>query len=224
MENEILNSLNEEQLVALKQINGPVLVTAGAGSGKTRLLTHRIVYLIENFGISPYNILAITFTNKASNEMKERIAKLCPQGDDVWISTFHSMCVRILRQHISALDGRFNRNFSIYTDTESTKVVKTILAELGFADEKLVKKVLFHLSNMKNNNIPFDLYKQELAYERDAQLIGRVMASYENNLMENNALDFDDLLMKTYALFAKCPEIKNHYANRFQYIDRKSVV
>ena len=218
MENEILNSLNEEQLVALKQINGPVLVTAGAGSGKTRLLTHRIVYLIENFGISPYNILAITFTNKASNEMKERIAKLCPQGDDVWISTFHSMCVRILRQHISSLDERFNRNFSIYTDTESTKVVKTLLAELGFADEKLVKKVLFHLSNMKNNNIPFDLYKQELAYERDAQLIGRVMASYENNLMENNALDFDDLLMKTYALFAKCPEIKNHYANRFQYI------
>ena len=218
MKNEILSTLNEEQLVALKHINGPVLVTAGAGSGKTRLLTHRIVYLMEHFAIAPQNILAITFTNKAANEMKERIAKLSKAGKDVWISTFHSMCVRILRQDIASLDSRFNSNFSIYSDTESTKVVKTLLAEENISDDKLTKNILFHLSNMKNNNVQFEKYKQEISYDRNAQLICKVMAAYQQKLVENNALDFDDLLMKTYELFVKCPQIKDFYATRFKYI------
>ena len=121
-----------------------IVVSAAAGSGKTQVLTTRIIERIKNTAspVSVEKLLIVTFTKAAATEMKERIAKLCPQGDDVWISTFHSMCVRILRQHISALDGRFNRNFSIYTDTESTKVVKTLLSELGFADEILTDEKL----------------------------------------------------------------------------------
>ena len=176
MKNEIINSLNAEQAVALQAIHGAVLVTAGAGSGKTRLLTHRIVHLMENLNVDPYNILAITFTNKAASEMKERVIKLCPQGEKVWISTFHSMCVRILRQHINTLDPRFNQNFSIYADTESEKVVKTLLASENVSDDKIKKNVLFHLSKMKNGNIPFIKYKQDIAYDRDSALISKIMA------------------------------------------------
>lgn len=218
MTNQTLNTLNSEQLVALKAIDGPVLVTAGAGSGKTRLLTHRIAYLLENLGVLPDEILAITFTNKAAAEMKSRVANLCQNGKNVWISTFHSMCMQILRVHIGALDARFNRNFSIYADAESTKVVKTLLAEENIADDKLQKKILFHLSNMKNNNIPLSAYKEELAYERDASLIARIMVAYQTTLTNNNALDFDDLLMKTYELFCLRPDILNTYARRFRYI------
>ena len=218
MTNEIFSALNNEQAIALKQIEGPVMVTAGAGSGKTRLLTHRIVHLIENMNVSPFNILAITFTNKAANEMKERINKLSKFGSDVWISTFHSMCVRILREDISTLDARLNRNFSIYADAESDKVVKTLLAEEGISDNSIKKKIFFHLSNMKNNNISFQRYKEQLAYDPNGPLISRVMAGYQKTLLENNALDFDDLLVKTYELFTLYPDIKNKYANRFKYI------
>ena len=204
--------------MALQAISGAVLVTAGAGSGKTRLLTHRIAHLIENLGVSPYNILAITFTNKASQEMRERVCNLCPNGEKVWISTFHAMCVRILRQHISTLDPRFNQNFSIYADAETEKVVKTLLANENVSDDKLKKSILFHISNMKNNNIPFAKYKQDIAYDRNAPLIARVMASYQNTLTENNALDFDDLLVKTYELFTTHPDVLELYSNRFEYI------
>ena len=218
MTNEIFSSLNNEQAVALKQIDGAVLVTAGAGSGKTRLLTHRIVHLIENLNVSPFNILAITFTNKAANEMKERITKLSQYGKDVWISTFHSMCVRILREDISTLDARLNRNFSIYTDTETDKVIKTLLAEESIVDNNVKKKILFHLSNMKNNNISFHKYKEQLSYDPSGPLIARVMAGYQKTLLENNALDFDDLLLKTYELFTLHPEVKDKYAKRFKYV------
>lgn len=218
MKNEIINSLNAEQAVALQAIHGAVLVTAGAGSGKTRLLTHRIVHLMENLNVDPYNILAITFTNKAANEMKERVINLCPQGEKVWISTFHSMCVRILRQHINTLDPRFNQNFSIYADTESEKVVKTLLASENVSDDKIKKNVLFHLSKMKNGNIPFIKYKQDIAYDRDAALISKIMAGYQNTLTENNALDFDDLLVKTYELFTTHPEVLERYSSRFRFI------
>lgn len=218
MTNEVLNTLNEEQLIALKQIDGPIMVTAGAGSGKTRLLTHRIVYLIENFNIIPEKILAITFTNKAANEMRERIVKMCEKGERVWISTFHSMCVRILREHIHKLDARFNRNFSIYDASESEKMIKTILADNNITDDKMKKNILFHLSNMKNNNISLTAYKEKIDYDKDVNLIIKVISLYQNKLVENNALDFDDLLVKTYQLFETCPEVKDLYANRFQYI------
>ena len=211
-------NLNAEQKQALIATDGAVLVTAGAGSGKTRLLTHRIAYLIEKMNIRPENILAITFTNKASNEMKDRVAKITPDGRFVWISTFHSMCVRILRSHINRLDPTYNQNFSIYSDSDSEKVLKVLIAEKNLSDSKIIKNVLFHLSNMKNNNISLFDYKKELEVFPDGQTIYDLMKGYEENLAENNALDFDDLLTKTYALFQACPDILYFYANRFMYI------
>ena len=140
---KILDSLNEEQKLALLSIDGANLVTAGAGTGKTRLLTHRIAYLIEELNVNPYNILAITFTNKAANEMKTRVESLVDGGNRVWISTFHSMCVRILRADIEKLGQGFDRNFTIYSDTDSEKVVKAILKDFGIEDD--AKKFIFHM-------------------------------------------------------------------------------
>lgn len=139
-----IQSLNEEQLAPLREINGAVLVTAGAGSGKTRLLTHRVAYLIKECGVSPYNILAITFTNKAAGEMKERICSMVEGADRVWISTFHSMCARILRNEIDALPP-YTRDFSIYSESDSEKLIKEVLAESGVADDKVKKMVGYHL-------------------------------------------------------------------------------
>ena len=212
------NSLNSEQKQALVATNGAVLVTAGAGSGKTRLLTHRIAYLIEKMFVPAINILAITFTNKAANEMKERVTKITPDGKNVWISTFHSMCVRILRSHIHRLDPSYNQNFSIYADSDSEKVLKVLIAEKNLADSKIIKNVLYHLSNMKNNNISLYDYKKELDVFPGGQIIYDLMRGYEQSLASNNALDFDDLLTKTYELFKTCPDVLNFYAERFKYI------
>ena len=154
-----INSLNEEQLAPLKQIDGAVLVTAGAGSGKTRLLTHRVAYLIEHEGVSPFNILAITFTNKAAGEMKERISKMVAGADRVWISTFHSMCAKILRMDINYLPP-FTKDFSIYSESDSDKVVKEVLAERGISDDKIKKELVYHISNWKNNGQSYMDYIQ----------------------------------------------------------------
>ena len=145
-----LSSLNEEQLKALKETEGAVLVTAGAGSGKTRLLTHRIAYLINEKRVNPYNILAITFTNKAAREMQERVAQMVEQADRIWISTFHSMCVRILRMDIYRL-GSYNKNFTIFSESDSEKAIKKVLEELNFKDEKFKKVFVSQLSNYKNS-------------------------------------------------------------------------
>ena len=211
-------NLNTEQKTAMLATDGAVLVTAGAGSGKTRLLTHRIAYLLEKMQILPENILAITFTNKASNEMKERVTKITPNGQYVWISTFHSMCVRILRSHIEKLDPSYNRNFSIYSDTDGEKLLKTLVAEKNLTDNKIIKNVLFHLSNMKNNNRSILQYSRDIQTYPDCDTIIDLMQDYEEHLRENNALDFDDLLVKTYSLFRACPEVLKHYATRFRYI------
>ena len=151
-----LSVLNSAQMNALNQINGPVMVLAGAGSGKTRLVTYRIAYLVKDLGVNPENILAITFTNKAANEMKERLIKLLgEEANDIWISTFHSMCVKILRRHISGLKSTapnsfFDSNFSIYTDTDKDKTIKTVLQNLKIDKEGFAQKVAFHISNAKN--------------------------------------------------------------------------
>ncbi|MGN1222232.1 MAG: UvrD-helicase domain-containing protein, partial [Christensenellales bacterium] len=142
---KIVDSLNKEQRDPVLQTDGAVLVTAGAGSGKTRLLTHRIAYLICEKGVEPRNILAITFTNKAANEMKTRVETMVPNAQDVWISTFHSMCVKILRRNIEKLDG-YDSKFSIYTDTEKDKVLKLIYADFGINDDNTKKSILFHMS------------------------------------------------------------------------------
>jgi len=180
------------------------------------LLTHRIAYLIQELGVDPYNILAITFTNKAANEMKERVLSLVDGGNKVWISTFHSMCVRILRADIEKLGSNYTRNFTIYSDTDTEKLIKTILKEFSIDDD--AKKYLFHISNCKNKNLDIIQYRKQNEYLREIDDIIRVFAEYEKRLYENNALDFDDLLTKTYQLFAKNPDILEFYARRFEYV------
>ena len=212
----ILDKLNEEQRQALLATEGAVLVTAGAGTGKTRLLTHRIAYLIEELKISPYNILAITFTNKAANEMKTRVEALVSGGNRVWISTFHSMSVRILRADIDKLGSSYDRNFTIYSDSDSEKVVKSILKEYSLGDDH--KQFMFHISNCKNKNLDILEYKRQFEYMREIDDVVRVYNEYEKRLQESNALDFDDLLTKTYKLFVKNPEVSEFYARRFEYI------
>ena len=217
MNNYDITLLNEEQLAPLKQIDGAVLVTAGAGSGKTRLLTHRIAYLIDSYGVSPFNILAITFTNKAANEMKERVAKMVAGAENVWISTFHSMCAKILRREIEHLSP-FTRDFSIYSDSDSEKAAKEVLSARGVEDDKIKKQLIFHLSNWKNGNQTLEDYISTHESEFDIRKIGLYMTDYQNFLKKNNALDFDDLISKTIELFDKFPDVLSYYANRFKYI------
>ena len=214
MKNYDLNSLNEEQMKPLLQTKGAVLVTAGAGSGKTRLLTHRIAYIMEN-NVSPYSILAITFTNKATNEMKERISRMTSGANDIWISTFHSMCAKILRRDIDKLG--YSRDFTIYSESDSDKVKKDVLSELDEADDKMKKLLSFHLSNWKNGVQSLEEYSLH-EEDPDFEIIKEAMQRYEETLKENNALDFDDLLIKTYLLFKTNPDVLYRYANRFEYI------
>lgn len=212
----MLDSLNEEQIKPAMDTDGAILVTAGAGSGKTRLLTERISYLIKECGVDPYNILAITFTNKATNEMRERILKFCPSADSLWISTFHSMCARILRENISALDG-FNRFFTIYDTTDKDKLLKKIVSDLGFESDR-VKDFACEIDKAKNLGFEPDEYYQITEFKSDAMDTKKVYSAYQNELKNNNALDFDDLLVKTLELFKHCPNILRRYQERFRYI------
>lgn len=216
MEN-ILQGLNEEQQQALLQIDGAVLVTAGAGSGKTRLLTHRIAYLISELNVSPYNILAITFTNKASKEMKDRVEKMIDGGDRVWISTFHSMCAKILRMDIDKL-GDYDHNFSIYSDQDTDKLFKQICAKYNIDKEDKRKNIVFHINNLKNNNMTMTEYKKMYDYLDNIETIERIYYDYQSELRKANALDFNDLMNVTYQLFKQCPEVLAKYANRFKYV------
>ena len=212
-----INSLNDEQKKALYETDGVVLVTAGAGSGKTRLLTHRICYLLTEKHISPYNILAITFTNKATNEMKERVREMCDHN--VWISTFHSMCVRILRQEIDFLDG-YDKNFTIIAENDREKIIKEIVKELELGDDD-VAKIEHHIDNIKNKGLDIEEYFLPLmryGNERALKEYMRAVFMYEERLKKNNSLDFDDLLNKTLFLFQNYGEVLSRYANRFQYV------
>ncbi len=211
------NSLNDEQKKALFETDGVVLVTAGAGSGKTRLLTHRIVYLIKEKGVSPYNILAITFTNKATNEMKERVTNMC--DCTMWISTFHSMCVRILRENIEKIDG-YTRNFSIIDEDDREKIYKELLKKYQ-VDEEEVEKVSKHMENIKNKGLDIDEYFSALKeFDRNPNLkyYEKICYEYEDYLQKNNSLDFDDLLNKTLFLFNNYRDVLFKYSNRFEYI------
>jgi len=181
-----LSTLNEQQLAPLKVTEGAVLVTAGAGSGKTRLLTHRIAYLIKEKGVSPYNILAITFTNKAAGEMKTRVAEMVDGADRVWVSTFHSMCAKILRMDIESMPP-FTKDFSIYSESDSEKVLKEVCANRG-GDDKLKKNVAFHLSNWKNGTIALSDYLLLNKNAEDIEKVGACINDYQEKLKKNNAL------------------------------------
>ncbi len=209
--------LNEAQILPVEDTRGAVLVLAGAGSGKTRVLTYRIAYLIDKEGVDPRNILAITFTNKAAGEMRERIRAVTGQGG-MTISTFHSLCAKILRADISKL-GDYNSNFSIYDDDDSSKVVSRIIKSLNIEDNKdLKKKARWHISNAKNMAMSAKEYAPRLKGEPEGEIIATIHERYERELKENNALDFDDLLYKTLVLFATCKDVLEKYQNMYQYI------
>lgn len=211
---DLINTLNEQQRKIVLQTEGAVLVTAGAGSGKTRVLTHRVAYLISQ-GVSPYNILAITFTNKAAQEMKERVEQLVENTQDMWICTFHSLCVRILRQFADRIG--FSKSFSIYGEQEKENIVKRILVELNI-DEDKKKTFVYHISNAKNQNLSVEEYKKEYAFVQDIDNICKVYEQYQKELFVSNAFDFDDLLIKTYELLLNCQEAREKFQDRFQYI------
>lgn len=210
------DSLNEKQREAVFTVDGPLLLLAGAGSGKTRVLTHRIAYLIEN-NVSPYNILAITFTNKAAREMKERTSTLCPTGDNVWVSTFHSTCVRILRQEIDKLN--YDRNFTIYDADDQVRVIKECLKELQIDDKTFPPKaVISKIGEQKDNLITPESFAKESFGDYYNSTISKIYTLYQKKLYNNNALDFDDIIFKTVDLLAKNADVLEKYQNRFLYI------
>ncbi|MBR4574108.1 MAG: DNA helicase PcrA [Lachnospiraceae bacterium] len=213
-----LEILNDKQTEAAKQIDGPVLILAGAGSGKTRVLTNRTAYMIEEAGISPWNILAITFTNKAADEMRQRIDDLVGFGaESIWVSTFHSMCVRILRRHIDLLG--YDTNFSIYDTDDSKAVMKDVLKRLQIDPKQYPeKRFLNRISNCKNELSTPEDEAEEAAGDYADELFAKAYREYQDGLKKNNALDFDDLLMKTVELFKAFPEVLANYQNRFKYI------
>jgi len=211
------NLLNHEQLQAVLNTEGPVLVSAGAGSGKTRVLTYRIAYLLTELHIDPYRILAITFTNKATNEMKERVCKIREDASQVLVATFHSFCVRMLRKYQSVLED-YQPNFSIYTDSDQTKVFKQVFADLGITDEENKSRIKHAISVIKNDNIHIDEYCEINKHTKGIDLVKRGYLAYQNELIKNNAMDFDDLLINFYKLLVKNEDVRNNLQDRFQYI------
>lgn len=210
-----IEELNDIQKQAVLDTEGAVLVTAGAGSGKTRLLTHRIAHLIKDLGVKPYNILAITFTNKAANEMKSRLEYMIDDVDGLWVSTFHSACVKILRRFIDKIG--YGKNFSIYGDTETKSVVKRICKEQEL-NEDLQKLVLSEISKAKNKGIAPADYAEIYKFAQYADEIGKAYQSYQSILRSNNALDYDDLLIETLRLLKSNEEAREFYQNKFRYI------
>lgn len=210
--------LNDKQLEACCYTNGPLLILAGAGSGKTRVITHRIAYLMEEMDVNPYNILAITFTNKAAKEMRERVDNLVGFGaESVWVSTFHSMCVRILRKHIDKIGG--TRDFTIYDTDEQKVVIKEVLKYLNIDPKLYPEKLLISvISTAKEQYMTPDDYEREHATSFRDQQIAKVYREYQQRLKNNNALDFDDLIFKTIFLFETNPDVLAEYQERFKYI------
>lgn len=214
----IYDTLNEQQKEAVFHTEGPLLILAGAGSGKTRVLTHRIAYLIEERGVNPWNILAITFTNKAAGEMRERVDRLVGFGaESIWVSTFHSTCVRILRRYIDRIG--FDTNFTIYDSDDQKSLMRDVCRVLD-VDTKKYKERMFlsAISAAKDEMITPDEYELNAAGDFGKQKIAQVYREYERQLHANNALDFDDLLLKTVQLFQTQPDVLGSYQERFRYI------
>ena len=214
----IYDSLNEQQRKGVFMTQGPVLILAGAGSGKTSVITRRIAYLIENTGVNPWNILAITFTNKAAGEMRERVDAIVGYGSEsIWVSTFHSTCVRILRRHIDRLG--YDTSFTIYDTDDCKTVIKDVCKKLQI-DTKMLKErtIMGAISSAKDNLISPLEYEMSVMGDYRKSKIASAYKEYQATLKRNNALDFDDLIVQTVELFKSCPEVLENYQNRFQYI------
>ena len=215
---EILKGLNDKQYEAVVNTDGPVLVIAGAGSGKTKVLTHKIAYLIQEKNILPWNILAITFTNKAANEMKERIAGLVGEtAKDIWMGTFHSICVRILRKHIDQIG--YDSSFIIFDTSDQKSLIKKCLKELQIDDKQFSEKIVqTEISNAKNDMLEPGEYAFKVHGDFRRERIATVYELYQKKLKENNAIDFDDIINFTIKIFNERPEIANYYSSKFKYV------
>ncbi|MBQ0017023.1 MAG: UvrD-helicase domain-containing protein, partial [Clostridiales bacterium] len=210
-------NLNEMQQKIVMHTEGPVLVLAGAGSGKTRVLTNRIAEILKEEKARPHEILAITFTNKAAGEMRDRINKLGFHSEYIWAQTFHSFCARILRYEIDKIEG-YNKNFSIYDEQDKKLVIKKILKSKEIDDDKMITTLMEDISSYKNQNMSLETFGQIYSYKPDIEDILSLMREYEEQMKNNNALDFDDLLYKTLNLFKNNSEVREKYQTQFKYI------
>lgn len=214
-----LEGLNPRQQEAVEHTDGPLLVLAGAGSGKTRVITHRIAYLIEEKGVPPANILAITFTNKAAAEMRERVDRLInsPVSKRVWVSTFHSTCVRILRRDADKID--YDPNFAIYDTKDQEALVKECLSELNINDKSFPpRSIMAEISRAKDNLLAPEDYSREVRGDFRKEIIARVYEKYQEKLVKNNGMDFGDLIFNTIVLLTLRSDVLEYYQNRFKYI------
>lgn len=215
--NSLLKGMNPRQKEAVKLTNGPLLIMAGAGSGKTRVLTHRIAYLIEEKEVNPWNILAITFTNKAAKEMRERVSRLVKENSEaIWVSTFHAMCVRILRRDVDLIG--YSSNFTIVDSSEQQTLMKRILKGLNLDPKKFDHRaILSHISQAKNELLTAEAYDARQG-DYFQQQVAKCYLLYQKELRRNQSMDFDDLIMLTIRLFQEHPEVLSYYQNKFQYI------
>src|SRR2546426_11483584 len=220
---DLLSQLNEQQREAVINTAGPLLILAGAGSGKTRVIAYRIAYLICEKQVAPWNVLAVTFTNKAAQEMRERVQRLL-RGQELssrpWVSTFHSLCVRILRQDIEKLNENYSRTFTIYDQDDSLRLIKNCIKDLGYDEKHLgLCATQAAISAAKNRGEDVEAFAARADYvdERRAAM-ARVYEVCEERLHANNALDFDDLLIKTVRLLRNVAEVRDKYNNKFRYI------
>ena len=218
IENDLLKGLNDKQYEAVTSIEGPCLVIAGAGSGKTKVLTHKIAYLMKEKDVKPWNILAITFTNKAANEMKERIANLVgDDAQDIWMGTFHSICVKILRRFIDRIG--FDTSFIIFDSSDQKTMVKACMRDLGIDDKKMTdRSVQFEISNAKNEMLEPVAYTASAVGDYRKEQIAKVYELYQKRLKENNAIDFDDIINYAIKILMENPDVLEYYAEKFQYI------
>lgn len=215
---EILEGLNNKQREAVSTFEGPCLVIAGAGSGKTKVLTHKIAYLLQEQSVKPWNILAITFTNKAANEMKQRVEALV--GDvakDMWIGTFHAICVRILRRYIDRIG--FDHSFVIFDTSDQKTLMKDCLKDLKIDDKMFTdRSVLFEVSNAKNDMLEPSAYQTKYAGDYRKETIAKIYELYQKRLKENNAVDFDDIINFTIKILTQNPDVLEHYSEKFKYV------
>ena len=214
----LLDTLNKEQKEAVLCTEGPLLILAGAGSGKTRVITHRIAWLIEDKQVNPWKIMAITFTNKAAGEMRERVDELVGFGSEsIWVSTFHSSCVRILRRYIDKIG--YDNNFTIYDTDDQKTVIREICKRLNYDTKTLKERTLIAaISSAKNEMLTPEQLKKRAGDNFGEQRIAKVYQEYQEQLKKNNALDFDDLLVKAVELLESCPDVLDYYQERFRYI------
>ena len=214
----IYDTLNKEQKEAVLHTEGPLLLLAGAGSGKTRVLTHRVAYLIDEMGVNPWNILAITFTNKAAQEMRERVDAIAGFGaDQVWVATFHATCMRILRRHIDRLG--YDTNFTIYDTDDQKALMKNVCKRLDIDTKTHKERTLLNaISSAKDELVDVREFEIKAMGDYNKMITAKVYREYQETLKKSNALDFDDIICKTVELFKSCPDVLHNYQERFKYI------